>query len=582
MTLSLAIALIDDYGIDVTTAVGTRNHLRSVCGASAARLLPINDEREYGRIVRRLHRHRIVEHPLAAQQLSTHEREFVGELTPQQLRAYHRTFRRRRGLPPLSASYVDGRLLAAGWCLSSPTRWAAELESWLTYYSAAVERPNRVGSDYHPLSPAQIAVARRIGVPAWTLRSISGTQGQLLNSLRLTDRLAATRSSDVAARRRATARLPRRTITRFRRIGRAIGRTSAKRAAEAGRQLCGAAWAALGRVSPEVQRAILEHLAAHPPEGAGPLRIRDLPWAVGGRAARDMACSPVARAAWATGRRRAALAAALTAQEQRRVAHPLGALLARGLTPAVAVDRFARSMEGYEAEAPRLTAREAHEYVAAALANDFDGPAEWLLAQAPHVSVRVACQGDLPRGAIGVARWLCAVAAHAPRRESLRRIRRVQHPHTGEVYEAALSSQIDEIRWLDIAAAGGLHAGVEAVFEAASRRLAALVTEGWEQDERVLCNAPAWLSPVPGVALITTPALLVEEGLHLGHCVGTYVPRVARGESLIVSIRTPDGECSTAELSRGAVVRQHRGPVNSEPPRRHRELLAAAIVGSAP
>ena len=572
--LALTLSLTADYGHDVTTAAGARRHLRSVHGATARRLERITSDTDYSRIVRRLHSRRVVDHPL-------------GSPTS------------RDDGSPSSASYVDGRLLAAGWNLTAPTRWARELESWLEYWAQAAPNPSPVGSSYNPLDPSLVAVARRIGVPAWILRGATG-EGygggwHLIRCLRLPERLAQIASPDLSTRRLGTARVPRRLVTRLARAARAMARTSAGltirrpaprregggvREARIMRPLCNAAWAALGRVSPETQRAILEHLADHPPEGMGPLRVRDLPWAAGARCARDCAHSPVARAAWATGKRRASLAAALTEQDRARLASPIGVLLARGLSPVDAVDRYARTLEHYDAEGPRLTAREARDFASFAEPGYAPCPARWLVRQVPastHDAHDVSIS-SVPRGDIGVARWVCAVLVHEPRRESLTRLREVRHPHTGEVFRARLSSRVDELRWRDVVAAGGLRAGVDAVFEAAARRLATVATSGWATDERQICSAPRWLAPVPGVTILTTPALIVEEGRALHHCVGTYVPAVARGDSLIIAVRTPDGQRSTAEISRGALVRQHRGPENGDPPESHRQLLAHAIA----
>jgi hypothetical protein len=436
-------ALVADYGHDVTTPGGAARHLRSVSGSSSLRLAPIADDADYGRIVRRLHRRREIDHPLAR--------------PPETW-----------GFPPPSGSYVDGRLLAAGYCLSTPTRWAAELQEWLTYYASAVARPSKVGSSYNSFDPTEVAIARQIGCPAWVLRTMGRA---VLRPLRIAERARQIRSSDVATRRLGTARIPQRLVTRLRRAARAMARTSWGGTQWIGRPLCMAARVALGRVSPEVQRAILEHLEAHPVEGTGPLRVRDLPWAVGQRVARDCAASPVARAAWAVGQRRAALAAALATAEQVRLAHPLSALLARGLPPVEAVDRYIRRLPGYDSSAPRLTAREARQFSDFALRSrsGHECPTQWL-ASGSYLAMRRS-PPCLAAGAIGVARWLCAVMAHAPRRESLLRPRRVRHPRPGELVEISLTARLDELRWSDVAAAGGLRAGVDAVFEAASFRL---------------------------------------------------------------------------------------------------------------
>ena len=68
---------------------------------------------------------------------------------------------------------------------------------------------------------------------------------------------------------------------------------------------------------------------------------------------------------------------------------------------------------------------------------------------------------------------------------------------------------------------------------------------------------------------------LRDEGDALGHCVGGYASAVEAGRCLILSVRSRHGR-STVEMSPdGSRVYQHRGPRNTEPHRRHDQLIRA-------
>lgn len=94
------------------------------------------------------------------------------------------------------------------------------------------------------------------------------------------------------------------------------------------------------------------------------------------------------------------------------------------------------------------------------------------------------------------------------------------------------------------------------------------------EDNRILAEPPAWATPHPHIIPLNTPHLLQEEGQVLDHCVGNYPEQVASGELWIVSIRTPDGERSTAGMYRSdSYLVQHYGYQNSTPSEAHRSLL---------
>jgi hypothetical protein len=86
--------------------------------------------------------------------------------------------------------------------------------------------------------------------------------------------------------------------------------------------------------------------------------------------------------------------------------------------------------------------------------------------------------------------------------------------------------------------------------------------------ENVPFPAMPWTT-IPGVEQITTARELVAEGGRMCHCVGGYADACRSGRCFI--LRLPK---STAEISPGGEVYQHRGYQNAAPPPHDRELLA--------
>ena len=318
--------LVADYGHDVTTVAGAERHLTSVEPSSEGSR--IDSPEEYTRRVRR------------------------------RLRAVGRD----------ELTSLDGAILGAGWCLVGPREWVAGIDDWLAYYNASLPAVHstpysgcerRPGSPYY-LAPCEVAVARALRIPARWLRALAYQAGydaslaSPLASLRLQARLNGLRSGsayqrlhmpapeagDRRACRRPLAPLTGAQWVRLRRMVRAAGRTSALLLRG---RLSAQALEHLGRVSPELQRAVItaqverEREVEHDPYTSRPLlRSRDLPWAAPTlststlyRALRDLR-TPLGRAAWAAGRRQREMCEALGVTPP---AHAAQAMLLRGYGP---------------------------------------------------------------------------------------------------------------------------------------------------------------------------------------------------------------------------------------------------------
>lgn len=80
---------------------------------------------------------------------------------------------------------------------------------------------------------------------------------------------------------------------------------------------------------------------------------------------------------------------------------------------------------------------------------------------------------------------------------------------------------------------------------------------------------------------LLSPADLCREGEEMRHCVGGYVPAVESGQCVILAIAVRVGAKvfrSTAELTRGRHVLQHRGMNNAEPPELCKRVLARFVT----
>lgn len=222
MTAVLRRSLLADYGEDVCTAAGARRWTRGSAIRSPA---------HYVGAVRRLARRRGVDLPYMLQ---------------------------------------DGRALAALWCVLSPTEALGEAgEAWASYLERALERPDRLGSDYN----VPVEIVRRgwsAGVPARAVR------------------LGCWRGGHVSRRRLA------------RRV-RAAGRTSLGGACRRTCQVTLGCLEQLGRMSPELQRAAL-HVSGYYHRDGGTSGCRDLDWIAIAAVHRRMVDDPHERARWSAGR----------------------------------------------------------------------------------------------------------------------------------------------------------------------------------------------------------------------------------------------------------------------------------------
>ncbi len=85
------------------------------------------------------------------------------------------------------------------------------------------------------------------------------------------------------------------------------------------------------------------------------------------------------------------------------------------------------------------------------------------------------------------------------------------------------------------------------------------------------------------VVELSTFEALHREGGALSHCVATFAQGCAEGEFAILSVRDPSGRpTSTAQVSPGWEVLQHKAGRNADPSPADAELLAACLAGARP
>lgn len=492
MTSTLRRTLATDYGEDVYTACGTRRHLRA--GAYRA--------------------------PLSVPR-------YVAEC---------RGRRPDLGTPRAEGS-VDGRLIAAGWSHVPPREWVAPggpLDRWLIYWRACAARPDVVGSSHNPDVRAAYR-AHRAGVPAWVMRALPTAGGRSWE----------TRHPDGASTYAPPPpHVPRRRVRRLRDAARAAARTSMQH--ETTPRWSVRALAALGRLTPELQRVAID--ATRLPE-MGPVRVRDIAWEAVARAQAQFAAdaSGRARAAWATGRRRASLLppgvsmSAWLAPAFPGVPVEIAALIARGLTPV----QVAASQAG-----DGLLPHEAH---------------AWLVAGAPLVipwlRERLGVPDSIARTTAAV-RWHAAVERDLARREALHRERTAQH--AGAEYRYRYADRLDEIAERHLPR--GERTSVDAAFRLAAEEATAGAVGHMRGDLRVLAPHPEWWAraKIRAARVLDTPAALAAEGDALGHCVASYVGAVQQRHSVVVALNVC-GARSTVEFTPRGEVRQHRAHANSTP-----------------
>lgn len=188
----------------------------------------------------------------------------------------------------LKEGRVDPRLVAVGFQHEKPSAWVRQGRLWafLAYYERATTPGRAPGSTYNQ-TPERVYCAWRSGVPADAVRL----------HVWQSDRIAPVKG---------------RQLKRLRRALRAARRTSSGRERGLGlsEQLTTGALAQLGRLSPELQRALI-HVSGGLPDryarGFRPMAAADLRWDLLAPIARAIATDPRIRIAWSAGRRQAAL-----------------------------------------------------------------------------------------------------------------------------------------------------------------------------------------------------------------------------------------------------------------------------------
>ena len=214
----------------------------------------------------------------------------------------------------------------------------------------------------------------------------------------------------------------------------------------------------------------------------------------------------------------------------------------------------------------KLTRIEAHQWLKEGGDNS---PKEWL-----SKTISAKTNTEFHHRSIKVLRWMSYLSDNKDRWNAITRIRTMQRP-------GGIVQQFRGIDVLDEICDDDIHTGkdsVELVLRRASERLGeAYLTEA-AKDHRILCPMPSWANKLGKYCkVLRTPAELVNEGKTLGHCVGGYASAVESGQCWILSIKTPNGERSTVELSPQLQIRQHRGKNNSYCSMRHTKLLHAIL-----
>lgn len=448
----------------------------------------------------------------------------------------------------LAGRGIDGRLVAVGWNHETPRAWlSGGLQRFLKYWILSSSRPAMAGSPYN-VDPDHAYAAMRAGIPP----------------------LAAGFWRPGIARQRAVRR------------ARAARRSSVYQCAGHPVGVTDGALEQLGRLSPELQRALL-HVSGYRQEVYGPLAparpdgsrpvigCRDLRWDLVAPIARAMAAdkSGRVRAAWATGRRQKELARAAGCPSGpwwEGPDNPLDGALATWLCPAypwIRVQVAARICRG---ESPvdiadgQLTRAEAHKWLSETpgYVRTRDGaegvtPIEWLQRRLP---------ADVPpMRDIAVVRWLLDVQ----RRGSWAQLTRERTAHGPAGAEATYTylSRVDEIMGEDLLRGNATR--VEDAFRAAAERCGEAWLTALEDDHRVLAPATGWPLYRKAMRELRTPAALVAEGRALQHCVGSYTSAVEAQTVVILGLAVA-GQRSTVEIDRrtGRVL-QHRGSRNGEP-----------------
>jgi len=431
----------------------------------------------------------------------------------------------------------DGRLIACAWNHLSPHDWvtpdgSAPIDNFVAYWNATQKRPGIAGSSYNA-QPEHVFALWRAGVYAHYTRQMGDCAGISLVEGRVVWKLAVRAIRMARALRRVSAQD----------MYQSVARRGLPRESDATYQLAltEKAWAAMGRVSAEMQEAMVDTIVRRRLAGdrRSVLRPTDLPWDVAARVQADMLADSTGRvrAAWSRGEKRARLLRAV----HRPVlpGYP-------DIEPETAL-RLVRGDTPVEIAQGELTRAEAHRWM---LDGARQTPTEWLCARHSLPTVR-----SMP-----VARWLLSVRRRGQWSVLIRE--RSVHGPGGQTLLGRYIDRVDEIQDEDLDR--GASTGVERAYEHAVQRSGSQWLERARGDLRILAPLPTgWRFPMR-VQPIRTPAALVREGEEMDHCVGGYARAVERGQSIVVSIRA-FGHRSTAELSPSGQVLQHHGPRNEAP-----------------
>lgn len=181
-----------------------------------------------------------------------------------------------------------------------------------------------------------------------------------------------------------------------------------------------------------------------------------------------------------------------------------------------------------------------------------------------------------PHKDMKVVKWLETLQGSKGRWEAVTRQRRTHMGHMGW-RDYTLLDILDEVQGEDIITGSD---SVEDVIERANARLGEDFMAANKGDHRILCPVPVGMDKMPRWGrVLRTPAQLVAEGSHLGHCVATYIKSVEDGKCTIVGISTRHGR-STVELTywQGVwTIMQHRSYKNNDPSDRDVALVKAWV-----
>lgn len=145
---------------------------------------------------------------------------------------------------------------------------------------------------------------------------------------------------------------------------------------------------------------------------------------------------------------------------------------------------------------------------------------------------------------------------------------RTQHLPDGRAIKFTFVDIIDEIQDEDLNA--GIKTNVIRAFQSASNRRSNDYLKKLEQQQINFPPNPFKLHP--SMEYLNTPRKLSNEGNEMQHCVGGYAPLAIKGKIFIFAVKTEEGR-STVEVAADGSVRQHRGILNSRPPKKNQKIV---------